>query len=114
MRSQKPILCNQENTHLRFATRPSNCGLKMVDRNQTGNTTLGLKMYATQEVNGNGLLFGVTRGSIDTHWKASTKKHLTQHGIKTQRSKTLTTTFNWPARPTVRSDQSVPVIAMAT
>ena len=66
MRAQRTVLCIQDGSDLRFATRPGCEGLEVIGRNQTGSRTLGLHLHLTLAVTERGLPLGVLRAGFGT------------------------------------------------
>ena len=65
MRAHDTVLCIQDGTDLRFATRPGCEGLSIIGRNQTSAKTRGLHLHLTLAVNATGLPLGVLRCEFD-------------------------------------------------
>lgn len=61
MRGQAAVLCIQDGSDLRYATRPGCEGLEVIGRNQTSTGTLGLHLHLTLAVTARGLPLGVLR-----------------------------------------------------
>ena len=70
MRAQKEVLCIQDGSDLRYATRPGCEGLEVIGRNQTTSKTKGLHLHLTLAVTGQGLPLGVLRCGFGTPPKA--------------------------------------------
>ena len=85
IRSQDTVLCIQDGTDLKFATRPGCSGLEVIDRNQTGTGTLGLHLHATLAVSGRGLPLGVLRCGFDNAVEVRTNDPNRNRRKKTQR-----------------------------
>ena len=66
MRAQSTVLCIQDGSDLRFATRPGCAGLEVIGRNQTSSKTLGLHLHLTLAVSARGLPLGVLRAGFGT------------------------------------------------
>jgi len=66
MRAQKEVLCLQDGSDLRFATRPGCTGLEVIGQNQTSAKTRGLHMHLTLAVTPEGLPLGVLRCGFGT------------------------------------------------
>ena len=69
MRAQRTVLCIQDGSDLRFATRPGCAGLEVIGRNQTSSKTLGLHLHLTLAVTERGLPLGVLRAGFGTPGK---------------------------------------------
>ena len=65
MRGQDTVLCIQDGSDLRFATRPNCVGLGVIGTNQTSSRTRGLHLHATLAVSGDGLPLGLLRMAFD-------------------------------------------------
>ena len=63
MRSQKVVLCIQDGSRLRYATRPACTDLQVTGRNQTTAQTRGMHVHATLATTSDGLPLGVLRCS---------------------------------------------------
>ena len=70
MQAQKEVLCIQDGSDLRFATRPGCRGLEVIGRNQTKSRTRGLHLHLTLAVTGTGLPLGVLRCGFGTPGKS--------------------------------------------
>ena len=66
MRGQRTVLCIQDGSDLRFATRPGCEGLEVIGRNQTKSKTLGLHLHLTLATTAHGLPLGVLRCGFGT------------------------------------------------
>ena len=64
MRSQKVVLCIQDGSRLRYATRPACTDLEVVGRNQTKAKTRGIHMHTTLATTADGLPLGVLHCSF--------------------------------------------------
>lgn len=65
MMSHKTALVVQDTTDLNFSTRPHTQGLGLVGTNQTGATSLGLKLHSSLVLTPEGLPLGVLRAVMD-------------------------------------------------
>ena len=70
MRGQSAVLCIQDGSDLRYATRPGCTGLEVIGRNQTASKTKGLHLHLTLAVTAQGLPLGVLRCGFGTPSKA--------------------------------------------
>ena len=70
MQAQKEVLCIQDGSDLRFATRPGCTGLEVIGRNQTKSRTQGMHLHLTLAVTPTGLPLGVLRCGFGTPHKA--------------------------------------------
>ena len=70
MRGQTEVLCIQDGSDLRYATRPGCAGLEVIGRNQTSSRTKGLHLHLTLAVTPQGLPLGVLRCGFGTPPKA--------------------------------------------
>ena len=59
MQAQQEVLCIQDGSDLRFATRPGCTGLEVIGRNQTKSRTQGMHLHLTLAVTPTGLPLGV-------------------------------------------------------
>ena len=71
MRGHRTVLCIQDGSDLRYATRPGCAGLEVIGRNQTTSRTKGLHMHLTMAVTRLGLPLGVLRCGFGTPSKAA-------------------------------------------
>ena len=74
MRGQSTVLCIQDGSDLKFATRMGDEGLEVIRRNETGTGTLGLHLHLTLAVTVKGLPLGVLRCEFGTPKKARGRK----------------------------------------
>ncbi|MFH1018325.1 MAG: IS4 family transposase, partial [Pseudomonadota bacterium] len=65
MMSHKIVLVVQDTTDLNFSTRPHTKDLGLVGTNQTGATSLGLKLHSSVVLTPEGLPLGVLRAAMD-------------------------------------------------
>ena len=70
MQAQKEVLCIQDGSDLRFATRPGCTGLEVIGRNQAKSRTQGMHLHLTLAVTPTGLPLGVLRCGFGTPHKA--------------------------------------------
>ena len=70
MQAQKEVLCIQDGSDLRFATRPGCTGLEVIGRNQAKSRTQGMHLHLTLTVTPTGLPLGVLRCGFGTPHKA--------------------------------------------
>ena len=66
MRGRGTVLCIQDGSDLRYATRPGCRGLEVIGRNQTRSKTRGLHLHLTLAVTAQGLPLGVLRCGFGT------------------------------------------------
>lgn len=74
MHGQETVLCIQDGSDLKFATRMGGEGLEVIRRNETGTGTLGLHLHLTLAVTVKGLPLGVLRCAFGTPAKARGRK----------------------------------------
>ena len=74
MHGQETVLCIQDGSDLKFATRMGDEGLEVIRRNETGTGTLGLHLHLTLAVTVKGLPLGVLRCEFGTPEKTRGRK----------------------------------------
>ena len=82
MMIHKMVLVVQDTTDLNFSTRPHTEGLGFVGTNQTGATSLGLKLHSSLVLTPEGLPLGVLRAAMDALTRSAPRRMRWRRGAR--------------------------------